>query len=163
MVPLYWLRRYVWLMTDLVGELRYYFLSCLQNSSLNTQQSLTYPLVMKTEKNSTTGNKDQLRIGQQGPSLVPRTGKSFGVILGFVLLLILLVANAWVTKRQLDVQIGDQAWVAHTQQVLFELSQTESLLKDVLKPGNGASLYTGDPEVPGGLQPRQRPDRFSPG
>ena len=90
-----------------------------------------------------TGNKNQSTFAQQVPGLVPRTGKTLGILLGFVLLLVLLVANAWVTKRQLDVQIADQAWVAHTQQVLFELSQTESLLKDA-ETGQRGFLYTGD-------------------
>src|ERR1700678_272423 len=92
-----------------------------------------------------TDKRDHLNPLQWEPELNMRNGRSFGVIAGFVLLLLLLVANAWVTKRQLDVQIDDQVWVAHTQQVLFELSQTESLLKDA-ETGQRGFLYTGDPK-----------------
>jgi PAS domain S-box-containing protein len=85
-----------------------------------------------------TDKKDLLNNPQQ-------TGKRFGVVFGFVLLLVLLVANAWVTSRQLDVQIVNQTWVAHTQQLLFELSQTESLIKDA-ETGQRGYLYTEDPK-----------------
>src|ERR1700733_4702783 len=69
--------------------------------------------------------------------------KRFSVIAGFVVLLIVLVANAFITRRQLGVQLGNEARVAHTRQVLFELSQTESLLKDA-ETGQRGFLYTGD-------------------
>jgi PAS domain S-box-containing protein len=65
------------------------------------------------------------------------------VTLGFSLLLILLIANAVITRRQLGVQVGDQFWVTHTQQTLLELSQTESLMKDA-ETGQRGFLYTGD-------------------
>jgi PAS domain S-box-containing protein len=65
------------------------------------------------------------------------------VTLGFTLLLILLIANAFITRRQLGVQVGDQYWVTHTQQTLLELSQTESLMKDA-ETGQRGFLYTGD-------------------
>jgi PAS domain S-box-containing protein len=65
------------------------------------------------------------------------------VTLGFSLLLILLIVNGVITRRQLGVQVGDQVWVTHTQQVLFEVSQTESLLKDA-ETGQRGFLYTGD-------------------
>ena len=65
------------------------------------------------------------------------------VTLGFSLLLILLIVNGVITRRQLGVQVGDQVWVTHTQQVLFELSQTESLVKDA-ETGQRGFLYTGD-------------------
>ena len=71
--------------------------------------------------------------------------KRFGIIGGFVLLLILLAANAIVTRRQLAVQIEDQNWVAHSRQVLFELSQTESLLNEA-ETGQRGYLYTGNPK-----------------
>jgi PAS domain S-box-containing protein len=69
--------------------------------------------------------------------------KRFSVISGFVILLIVLAANAFITKRRLDVQLADQAWVSHTQQVQFELAQTESILKDT-EIGQRGFLYTGD-------------------
>ena len=67
------------------------------------------------------------------------------VITGFVLLLIALIANALITRHQLGLQISNQVGVTHTQQVLFELFQTESLLKDA-EIGQRGFLYTGDPK-----------------
>jgi PAS domain S-box-containing protein len=69
--------------------------------------------------------------------------KRFSVVAGFILLLIVLAANALITRRQLSVQIGDQAQVSHTEQVLFELTQAESLLTDA-ETGQRGFLYTGD-------------------
>jgi PAS domain S-box-containing protein len=69
--------------------------------------------------------------------------KRFSVVAGFTLLLLLLVANAWITKRQLNVQLGNQDWVVHTEEVRVELAQTESLLKDA-ETGQRGFLYTGD-------------------
>jgi len=69
--------------------------------------------------------------------------KRFSVVSGFVLLLAVLIANAIVTRRQLAVQIANQEWTEHTQQVLLELAQTESLLKDA-ETGQRGFLYTGD-------------------
>jgi PAS domain S-box-containing protein len=71
--------------------------------------------------------------------------KRFSIIAGFVLLLVVLVLNTLVIRRQLGVQVGNQVWVAHTQQVLLELSQTESLLTDA-ETGQRGFLYTGDPK-----------------
>ena len=82
-----------------------------------------------------------------GPSM-QTTHKRFSVITGFVLLLVVLVANAIITARQLRIQVGNQAWVARTQQVRFELSRTESLLKDA-ETGQRGFLYTGDPKYLG--------------
>jgi PAS domain S-box-containing protein len=65
------------------------------------------------------------------------------VNLGFLLLLILLIANALITRRQLGIQVGNQAWVTHSQQTLLELSQTGSLVKDA-ETGQRGFLYTGD-------------------
>ena len=56
--------------------------------------------------------------------------KRFGVITGFVLLLILLITNALITRRQLADLVSHQADVEHTQQVLIAINQTQSLLKD---------------------------------
>jgi PAS domain S-box-containing protein len=69
--------------------------------------------------------------------------KRIGVITGFILLLALLVVNAIVMRRQLAVQTGRGDWVVHTRQVLFELEQVESLLKDA-ETGQRGYLYTGD-------------------
>jgi hypothetical protein len=54
--------------------------------------------------------------------------RRFSVITGFGLLLIVLVANAIITKRQLGTQVENQLWLSHSRLVLFELAQTESLL-----------------------------------
>lgn len=71
--------------------------------------------------------------------------KRLSVITGFGLLLALLVMNAYITRRQLGIQTDSQVWVAHSRLVLYELSQTESLLKDA-ETGQRGFLYTGDPK-----------------
>jgi PAS domain S-box-containing protein len=70
--------------------------------------------------------------------------KRFGVITGFVLLLILLIANALITRRQLADMVSHQADVEHTQQVLIAINQTQSLLKDA-ETGQRGFLYTTEP------------------
>jgi PAS domain S-box-containing protein len=70
--------------------------------------------------------------------------RRFSVLLGFTLLLIVLLGNTVVIHRQIGAQVENQSWVRHTQQVRFELSQTESLLKDA-ETGQRGFLYTGDP------------------
>ena len=70
--------------------------------------------------------------------------KRAGVLTGFALLLLILIANAIITRRQLAVQNANQSWVLHSRQVLFELSQVESLLKDA-ETGQRGFLYTGQP------------------
>jgi PAS domain S-box-containing protein len=71
--------------------------------------------------------------------------KRFSVITGFGLLVIVLATNAIITRRQLGVQVENQRWLSHTRQVLFELAQTESFLKDAETSQRGF-LYTGDPK-----------------
>jgi PAS domain S-box-containing protein len=71
--------------------------------------------------------------------------RRFSVITGFGLLLIVLVANAIITKRQLWTQVENQLWLSHSRLVLFEFNQTESLLKDA-ETGQRGFLYTGDPK-----------------
>jgi PAS domain S-box-containing protein len=68
--------------------------------------------------------------------------KRFGVITGFVLLLILLITNALVTRRQLAVMVSHQQDVERTQQVLIALNQTQSLIEDA-ETGQRGYLYTG--------------------
>jgi PAS domain S-box-containing protein len=70
--------------------------------------------------------------------------KRFGVITGFVLLLILLVANALITRRQLAVLVQNQSRVEHIQQVLIALHQTQALVEDA-ETGQRGYLYTGEP------------------
>jgi len=71
--------------------------------------------------------------------------KRFGVITGFVLLLILLIANALITRRQLADLVSHQADVEHTQQVLIAINQTQSLIEDA-ETGQRGYLYTGEPK-----------------
>lgn len=71
--------------------------------------------------------------------------KRFSVITGFLVLLAILIVNAVVLRRELGVQSENQAWVSHTRLVLFELTLTESLLKDA-ETGQRGYLYTGDPK-----------------
>ena len=60
-----------------------------------------------------------------------RTGfKKFSVVAGFVLLLIVLIVNAAVTKRQLNRQVATGLWVAHTRRVELQLSETLAILTD---------------------------------
>jgi len=70
--------------------------------------------------------------------------KRFSVISGFFLFLVLLLANTAVMRRQISVQSDDQALVERTEQVLLQISQTESLLKDA-ETGQRGYLYTGNP------------------
>jgi len=69
--------------------------------------------------------------------------KRLSVAAGFVILVALVIGNAFVVKRQLNVQIENQSRVTHTRQVLFELERTESLLKDA-ETGQRGFLYTGE-------------------
>jgi len=78
--------------------------------------------------------------------------KQISVIGGFSVMVVLLVANALMTQRQLDVQVENEAWVLHTRQVLYELQQTESLLTDA-ETGQRGYLLTGDPQY---LEPYTR-------
>lgn len=70
--------------------------------------------------------------------------RRFSVIAGFALLVLLLIGNSLLTKRQLDVQVANERWVFHTRQVLYELQQTESLVLDA-ETGQRGYLLTGDP------------------
>lgn len=69
--------------------------------------------------------------------------RRIGVVVGFSILLALLIVNATVTRRQLGIQVGAEAWVSHTRRVLFALSQLELLLVDA-ETGQRGYLYTGD-------------------
>ena len=69
--------------------------------------------------------------------------KRLSVLLGFGILLALLIVNAVVTYREIAFQISSQEWVTHSNEVLLELEQTESLLKDA-ETGQRGYLYTGD-------------------
>jgi PAS domain S-box-containing protein len=75
--------------------------------------------------------------------------RQVSVVAGFALLVLLLIANLFITDRRLNVQVADQVWVAHTRQVLLELEQTESLLLDA-ETGQRGYLLTGESKY---LQP----------
>jgi PAS domain S-box-containing protein len=68
--------------------------------------------------------------------------KSFGVIAGFLVLLLLLAVNTAILRHQLAVQVGNQEWFSRSRRVLQELKSTESLLKDA-ESGQRGYLYTG--------------------
>jgi len=78
--------------------------------------------------------------------------KRFSVITGFGLLLAILVINTFVIRRQLTVQVGNQAWAAHAKQVLLQTQLVESLLVDA-ETGQRGYLYTGEPAY---LEPYSR-------
>ena len=69
--------------------------------------------------------------------------KRFSVITGFAILLVVLVTNTVITRRQIAVQDRNQDWVEHTQRVLLELTTVESLVKDA-ETGQRGFLYTGE-------------------
>jgi len=69
--------------------------------------------------------------------------KRIGVIVGFSILLAFLVMTAAFTRRQLGQQIEAESWVAHSEQVLLELSQLELLVVDA-ETGQRGYLYTGN-------------------
>ena len=71
------------------------------------------------------------------------TSKRLGIVVGVLLLLVLLATNAFVVQRQLGIQVRSQFWVLHTHQVLLQLSQIQSLIKDA-ETGQRGFLYTGD-------------------
>jgi PAS domain S-box-containing protein len=78
--------------------------------------------------------------------------KRASVLAGFSLLALVLLLNAWMTKRQLESQIRDHGRLIHTQKVLQELTETELLLDDA-ETGQRGYLYTGKPEY---LEPYTR-------
>jgi len=69
--------------------------------------------------------------------------KRFSVVVGFLALVVLLALNGIVIRRGVAAQTSAHYWVEHTQQVLLELSQIESLLTQA-ESGQRGFLYTGD-------------------
>ena len=67
--------------------------------------------------------------------------KRFGVIAGFLTLLVLLALNAAILRHQLAVQVANQEWFSHSRRVGQELRNTESLVKDA-ETGQRGYLYT---------------------
>ena len=70
--------------------------------------------------------------------------KRFSVIAGFAVLLAVLVANAFVTRRRLGVQNADETRVGRARQLLYQLNETELLLTEA-ETGQRGYLYTGNP------------------
>ncbi len=68
--------------------------------------------------------------------------KRYSVIGGFLILLAVIIGDAYITKRQLDQQIETGLWLSHTRLVQLEISEVESLLKDA-ETGQRGFLYTG--------------------
>jgi len=68
--------------------------------------------------------------------------RRFGIIGGFGILLMLLIGNAIIIRRDISVLAGAQSRVSHARQVLFALRQTESLLINA-EAGQRGYLYTG--------------------
>jgi len=71
--------------------------------------------------------------------------RQFSVVGGFGLLVLLLAVNAYITRREVVVQVGDSEGVMHSQQVLYELEQTETLLLNA-ETGQRGYLLTGEPK-----------------
>lgn len=69
--------------------------------------------------------------------------QKFSVLVGFVVVVLLLIGNALVTRFQLETQIDNEAWVSHTRQVLLQISETELLLDDA-ETGQRGFLLTGN-------------------
>lgn len=80
---------------------------------------------------------------------VYRIYKRFSIIIiGFLMLLILLAANTIITRRLLEIQNVDQAWVSHTQEVSAQVAQIRSLIANA-ELGQRGFVYTGDPSFLG--------------
>ena len=69
--------------------------------------------------------------------------KRISVLGSFAILLIVLVGNGFLTRRELAAQIATEARLADARRMLLELEKAESLLKDA-ETGQRGFLYTGD-------------------
>ena len=70
--------------------------------------------------------------------------KRASVLVGFVVLILVLIANSWYIKRELDSQVADHKLLSRTKQVILELTETGLLLDDA-ETGQRGFLYTGRP------------------
>jgi PAS domain S-box-containing protein len=77
-----------------------------------------------------------------------RIYKRFSMLIGFLVLLMLLAANATITRYLLEVQTVDQASVWHTQEVLTQVAEVRSLIANA-ETGQRGFVYTGDPNFLG--------------
>lgn len=71
------------------------------------------------------------------------TFKRFSVIAGFAVLLIILIGNGFLTRREVGTQIATEAQMAESRHLMLELEMTGSLLKDA-ETGQRGYLYTGE-------------------
>jgi len=72
------------------------------------------------------------------------SARQFGIVAGFTLLGLLLLANALVTRRRLDVQVQNAERALHSRQVQVAMEDAESTLKDA-ETGQRGYILTGDP------------------
>jgi len=79
--------------------------------------------------------------GSCGP-IMRSIDKRFGVISGFVVVLVLLAINTVVLRHQLATQVANQEWFSRSRRVVQEVRNTDSLLKDA-ETGQRGYLYTG--------------------
>src|ERR1700749_1480207 len=70
--------------------------------------------------------------------------RQFSTIGGFTLLVLLLIVNASITGRRLNVLVENQGWVDHSRQVLAEMEEAQALLLDA-ETGQRGFLLTGEP------------------
>jgi PAS domain S-box-containing protein len=70
--------------------------------------------------------------------------KRFSVIAGFAILLIVLIGNGLLTRREVRAQFATEGRLAESRRLMLELEKAESLLKDA-ETGQRGFLYTGDP------------------
>ncbi len=70
--------------------------------------------------------------------------KRFSVLAGFAVLLVILIGNGLVTRREVGDQISTEERLADSRRVRLEMETIESLLKDAEASQRGF-LYTGDP------------------
>src|SRR4051794_24713218 len=71
------------------------------------------------------------------------TFKRFSIIAGFAVLLMVLIGNGFLTRREVGAQFATEGRLAESRRLLLELEKAESLLKDA-ETGQKGFLYTGD-------------------
>jgi PAS domain S-box-containing protein len=69
------------------------------------------------------------------------TFQRYSVVTGFSFLIILLVVNAVITRRQVAKVVDNQSWVEQSRQIRLTLSQTELLITDA-ETGQRGFLFT---------------------
>src|SRR4051812_28677288 len=72
------------------------------------------------------------------------TTQRYSVLAGFTVLLFIVLANGYLTRRQLSDQLEKRRLMTHTTEVMLEISQIGSAIKDA-ETGQRGFLYTSDP------------------